>query len=758
MRHLLHLLLLVLLITGRSFAQSPTESWIEGTLVSKTDSQPISGAMVGLRTADGKDTPFLTLTDEKGYFLLKAVPGAYHLGASFAQQSFLLRPSLELSAGHLQLGKLPLELTRELQAVIVRQKAPLIRYDGNKMIFGEAAFAYAQGGSVLDGIQLIPGLQLEGGNHLKLYGLSEVVLYIDGRKQRLSREAVLSLLQGMSLSDLESIELIREPGVEYGGETSPILNIKRKISREAGVKGFSSLGLTYQHLLSEQLSTRVDLHRGRAQSWIYYGLSDQRRLETTRYSTGYTDELRTSPRLIHQAGAGTDINLGKGNSLGTQILWSKTREDLRFSAGETNKLRGSNLYGTLYHSLQRGGFDLQTTGEVSLGSTELQRGLGSEGDTQDEDQFYRLHIASGIKLSNALRLSLGAEASHIRVLAKVPHELSLREWNFEGYARLGFRFSKFSGHAGFRIVGEDRHGDEGPALGKFYRNGSEGFLSALLSYTPARAHQVSLSYTSSYSRPSYRDLLGYKSTASALFARRGNTDLETSYTRSLALTYTYLRAAQLELSYVDTDQPIVEGLSQQAGRYSLRRLNLENSHYLRALLILPVPLIYRDELSWTASTYLAVQRQWDRGRVEEKDYRKTFTAYYIQHKHSLSLPASWYAELGVTYYSPLMYGLFDMQRQWWINASVSKRFGDFRVALSAHDLLNSNIARGSYPLIPAPSAFSFERDWHSPRVQLTVSYTWGRKSLKSKDGHKRGDDTRRRSTEADEGLSLSPAL
>ena len=108
---------------------------------------------------------------------------------------------------------------------------------------------------------------------------------------------------------------------------------------------------------------------------------------------------------------------------------------------------------------------------------------------------------------------------------------------------------------------------------------------------------MSLTHTSSYTRPSYRDLLGYTSTASALLTRGGNTQLATSYRQSLTLNYSYLRAAQLELSYVDTKDPVVEAITADHGTYALQRINLDYSRYLRALLILPIPIIHHGELS-----------------------------------------------------------------------------------------------------------------------------------------------------------------
>ena len=311
MRHIL-LLLLVLAIGGVLRAQSPEEAWLDGTLVSKADKTPLVNAFVVLRTADGADTPFSALTDEKGYFLLKATTGTYRLAATFVQQTIILRPSLELPAGQLQLGTLPVELTRELEAVVVEGKTPLVRYEGSTLIFGEAAFAKARGGSVLDGLKLIPGLQIEGANKLKLYGISELVVYIDGRPQRMSQDEVIALLQGMSVSEIAQVELIREPGVEYSGVTTPILNIKRKTRADEGVKGFTSLVGTYHQLFSEQLSTRVNLNYGRSRSYVSYTLGNKRYRETTTLSSGVVDDLRVDPTSLPSGRSGYGPHAGQG--------------------------------------------------------------------------------------------------------------------------------------------------------------------------------------------------------------------------------------------------------------------------------------------------------------------------------------------------------------------------------------------------------------------------------------------------------------
>ena len=77
----------------------------------------------------------------------------------------------------------------------------------------------------------------------------------------------------------------------------------------------------------------------------------------------------------------------------------------------------------------------------------------------------------------------------------------------------------------------------------------------------------------------------------------------------------------------------------------------------------------------------------------------------------------------MTYYSGVLYELYRIQHQWWIDASVSKRMGNLRATLSARDPFNTNIARGSYN--PEVNGLAFEPNWHSPRLELTISYSWG---------------------------------
>lgn len=151
----------------------------------------------------------------------------------------------------------------------------------------------------------------------------------------------------------------------------------------------------------------------------------------------------------------------------------------------------------------------------------------------------------------------------------------------------------------------------------------------------------------------------------------------------------------LEVSLSDEKNPIIEYLKPHKGGYTLAKTNLENSRYLRLVAGTPIPLIYRENgLQWFASIYLAHHLQQDRGVVNAADYNRLFNAYYVQHKQSLNLPAQWYFDAGITYYSPLFVGVYKTEKQWWVDFTLSKRMGSWKLSLTVCDLFNTNISRG----------------------------------------------------------------
>lgn len=756
MKKLLLMWILMLCIGTSASAQQVEACWIEGTIV-QTDGLPLVNANVGLYPTGGASASTLrAMTDQKGYFSLRAPYGDYSLGVSYLGQQQTLHPDLKLRSDRVSLGTLQFSQVQELGAAQVVAQAPIVRYEGTKMIFSSKAFEQVKGGNALDGIKMIPGLQLQQGSTLKLYGLSEVLVYVDGRALRMSAEQIAAYLQGLSLEEVETVELIREPGVEYSNVNAPILNIRRKTRGERGVKGFSQAGVVHQHDLSEHFSTRVNLNYGVARTYVFYNLNDTRRLETTTLNTAI-DTLHTDARLTHQIGVGTDLALGRGGTLGLQLQTNLSDERLFLTSRTRNQLEQRQLYGTLYHNLRRDHWGLETTVEALGGKDHLDYLSNATTHREERNHIYRLTMRHFRQLNPELSVRIGLESQNVGFRSQIEERgqtFRLEEWNLGGYGGLNYRIHKLSGEVGLRL-NRDHRTAERADVRELDDSQTRLLPFASLRYDLNPYNALALTFNSTYIRPNFRDLMGWSSDASAHLVRRGNSHLQTSYKYSLSASYTYRKAAMLELSYVDTQKPIVEGITMAGNRYHLEQLNLEYSRYMRALLALPVPLFYRNGASWLASTYLAVQRQWDAGIVQGEPCDKVFNAFYVQHKHSLTLPSGWYAEVGVTRYSSLVYGLYRMRAQWWMECSLSQRIGDWRVGVSAYDPFNTNKAYGEYTISKLPIAF--QRNWHSPKISLTVSYNWGKTSLKT--ANRRSlEEGNRAASSANEGIKTPSGL
>ena len=472
------------------------------------------------------------------------------------------------------------------------------------------------------------------------------------------------------------------------------------------------------------------------------------------------DSLLLRPRRTHRFTLGTNIQLSPASTLGASLIGTLAKEHLQNGWQSTSDTRTESLYGTLWHDWRTEGLTLRLMLEGSYASLSQERLVRAESvryaDTKRSGQ---VGLDASVPLGSLWRLDLGAQGYGLSYRGSSPRgdlHYELTESSLRGYLELSYRTRPFFARLGLALQRDEQSRKQEQWKLK-YPDASRG-ETHLLPYASLRYHlgryqDLTLGMSSSYQRPAFRDVVGGSHRTTEAIAREANLNLRTSYTYLLRLAYTYREAALLELSYSDTQRPIVDRIMLPIGGpmvVGLQGVNLDYSRYLRLLLSLPLPLIQSKELKWYATTYLAGQRQWDRGHLDGVLYSKAFTAGYLRHTHDLDLPGNWHLQLGVTAYSSLYYGLFEMSPQWWTEASVSRRLGSWRLSLSAYDLFNTNVARGDYR--GYPYAFSFSREWYSPRIALGISYSWGRRATKTRQGRERRLTDERLGSGASEGL------
>lgn len=761
MRRLL-LTLAFLLSCLMSYAQRPASVFVEGTLLNSSDRTPLAGLVVTLSPTDMPDpsSPYQALTSESGYFSIYAPAGNYYLKVSYQGLSRIIHPVRTIGEKPVKLEPILFDLTKELPGVEVKAPALQVHYDGTNQVFTPSSLARAKGGNLLDGLRFIPGVQLLGDERLVLYGFSDLLVYVDDRPLRMSREEQLTYLQSIPLDELASVELIREPSGRYAGATSPILNIRLRRSGASGLQGYSFGELVTRRSLSWLLGSRLIYTEGKTQTHLSYQLAEKRSEETTTLFERMKDSLLLRPRRTHRFTLGTNIQLSPASTLGASLIGTLAKEHLKNGWQSTSDTRTESLYGTLWHDWRTEGLTLKLTLEGSYASLSQERLVQAESVRYaDSQRSGQVGLDASVPLGSLWALDLGAQGYGLSYRGSSPRgdlHYELTESSLRGYLGLSYQTRPFSARFGLALQRDEQSRKQEQWKTK-YPDASRG-ETHLLPYASLRYHlghyqDLTLGVRSSYQRPAFRDVVGGSHRTTESIAREANLNLRTSYSYLLRLAYTYREAALLELSYSDTQRPIVDRIMLPMGGpmvVGLQGVNLDYSRYLRLLLTLPLPLIQSDEFKWYATTYLAGQRQWDRGNLDGVLYSKAFTAGYLQHTHHLDLPKDWHLQLGVTAYSSLYYGLFEMSPQWWTEASVSRRLGPWRLSLSAYDLFNTNVARGEYR--GYPYAFNFSRQWHSPRLALGISYNWGRRDTKTRQGRERRLTDERLGSGSSEGL------
>lgn len=150
------------------------------------------------------------------------------------------------------------EDTQVLGEVEVVAKKPLFEQEIDKMTVNVQSSITAAGGTVLEILQRSPGVVVNQQNQtINISGKQGVMVMFNGKEMRLPATAIVQMLQGMSASDIEKIEIITNPSAKFEAQgDAGIINIVTKKNPDLGTNGTLALmagyGLRWKH--SEDIS------------------------------------------------------------------------------------------------------------------------------------------------------------------------------------------------------------------------------------------------------------------------------------------------------------------------------------------------------------------------------------------------------------------------------------------------------------------------------------------------------------------------
>ncbi len=196
----------------------------------------------------------------------------------------------------------------------------------------------SQTGTAADALNKVPSVNIDPTGNVTLRGNSSVQVYVDGKPSVMMQgDNRAGALQSMSSGDIDSIEVMTNPGAQFSSEGSGgIINLVMRKNRKPGNTGAVNVNVgdgrynaslngarnTGKYTISGGLNIRHDNRPSRSGSVMTRLDANGDPVMSTEQSgqsEGQNDNI--------SANAGIDYNLGDKDSIGSQIAWSRREMD-----------------------------------------------------------------------------------------------------------------------------------------------------------------------------------------------------------------------------------------------------------------------------------------------------------------------------------------------------------------------------------------------------------------------------------------------
>ena len=264
--------------------QAPKIGVVYGTVVDSASGTPISYASVAIINQRSSTIMTGGITNEDGEFRVKEIPLGRHkvIVEYIGYRKQELGPFTFLPFGdnktEYNLERISLvQTTLQMAGVDVEGERPLFIQTAEKRIFNVSKNSLSTGGTAIDALRQVPGVEVDPDDNVSLRGSTNVNLMIDGKPSSIAGGDVKSLLQSIPSANIADIEVMTNPGAKYDPEgMAGIINIVLKENKFAGLNGNVNTGGDSQG--GTNLSGQVNYRTTRYNSFINLGMNNRKRI------------------------------------------------------------------------------------------------------------------------------------------------------------------------------------------------------------------------------------------------------------------------------------------------------------------------------------------------------------------------------------------------------------------------------------------------------------------------------------------------
>ena len=200
------------------------------------EDKPVAYANVALLAKADSTVTSGTITAEDGAFTISSAEDGILMVSMLGYETMYLTPSEDMTI-------ILKEDSTMLEGAVSTGMMVKTRVTANSMVTEIQGTVLGNSGTVLEMLGKVPGMMAKG-NELEVIGKGAPVIYMNGRKLHDMNE-----LKQMRSEDVQSVEVINNPGAQYDATVSAVVRI-RTIRREGEGFGFDLNAANNQDLIN----------------------------------------------------------------------------------------------------------------------------------------------------------------------------------------------------------------------------------------------------------------------------------------------------------------------------------------------------------------------------------------------------------------------------------------------------------------------------------------------------------------------------
>jgi iron complex outermembrane recepter protein len=665
-----------------------------------------------------------------------------------------------------------------LKEITVSAKVPLFENDGEKIKINVANTNLGSGGTAIDVLRKSPGIMVTGNNKVSIIGKGEPIIYIDG--QRITSPEVL---KNFPASEIQSIEVIRNPSAKYDATGSAVINI---ITKKANLQGYNgSVMQNYLYGKDLYLVNNIQFNMSK-RKWSLnssYGFNAGKSWESNLFTRKFTENDSTikmnnsiyalehivgmhnyklginyQPDSLSTVGFNyngfynltnyhidntNDIYLENMRQTGLATKSKQTYSLLNHNAGATYTHKCDTLGSELFAGVNYGNFisknDDAIGQNVATSGALIEQQKRSRGNSNiklvtantDIKKLFNRNwsVDLGIKESyvnktGGVRLDNLSEGNNWIPDSNYVNGFDFKENIFAGYTELRYKKGKFNSRIGLRS--ELTHSDGFSKILKtkvFSRNYINFFPSAFVGYNFPRDITAGITYSSRIRRPDYESLDPFINYIDSVSSERGNPFLLPDYTTSLEANLIVDEDVNLlTFGYNRTNGAItsvVEKLNDGSNGFVMTIKNIDYSESYSLGATLPW-----EEEWFTTANYFGLFWNTFTYRQSGQIVQNFKPMFYMYLYGELRLRKLFSLEVNYEYYGSGVDGIMEFKPFSMLSMSIKKTFFKNKLTcmFSANDMLRGYREWGKSRLPLYDIGYNSLYNTHNYSLQLTWNF------------------------------------